>query len=171
MFLTECIHFNRPKGIYQNIHAIEEHVDGGNTGSGISTTGTGTGTNSSNAQQSQMSSRLSGSDSKSIIRSDAFGNGSGSSSFNLSGTVASLNLSTSMGLSSSTAATSYGGDGPTPPMPHRRLAKSFSVAPSTSTKGLRLLCSYINTRSFQHRISTLYFSYTTSCTTLFYSIV
>lgn len=131
-------------GIYQNNHAIEEHVEsgggGGSTGGGINT---GTGTNSSNAQQSQTTSRLSGSDGKSIIRSDAFGNGSGSSSFNFSGNVASLNLSTSTGNSGPMAAIS-GGDGPTPPMPHRRLAKSFSVAPSTSTKGLRFCICFIH---------------------------
>lgn len=76
------------------------------------------------AQQTQSSTtRLSGSDYKSTNRIDTFSGGMNSSSNSLGG-----------GMANATS-TGGGGDSPTPPLQQRRLAKSFSVAPSHSQKG------------------------------------
>lgn len=95
-------------GIYQGIH-LEEAPK--------STEHNGT----QGAQQQPLSARLSGSDIKSTNRIDAFCGGLNSSSVSIGG-----------GMASSTAG---GGESPTPPLAQRRLAKSFSVAPSNSQKG------------------------------------
>lgn len=108
-------------GIYQGHHVYDEHNDG-NSGQ--------TGPNNLNAQQSHSTR---GTDSKASFRSDTYNNGTSGSSFNLSSNITN-NLSGSTG-NSSVLSTNAGGDGPTPPMPHRRLAKSFSVSNSTTTKG------------------------------------
>lgn len=92
-------------GIYSGQHICEEQVESGGIAVGASSRCT---------------------DSKISARSDNFSNGSNCN-------VANNNLSSGTGHSS-VLGTNAAGD-PTPPMTHRRLAKSFSVSNSTSTKG------------------------------------
>ena len=105
-------------GIYQNSQ-LDEAPSTENTGTNLA------------QQQQQQQSRLSG--------SDVYFSGGVSS-------ISSANGGSSGGggASSGIGYSSAGGDLPTPPPQHRRLAKSFSVAPSASQKGALLFGSGIH---------------------------
>lgn len=115
-------------GIYKKSHVDEAPADGTNSSS--------TSSAQTHQQPQQTSSRLSGSEYKSGIRSDTSSGGFSSSSINIG--VGSGSVSSTASTVVSGGGSSFGGSGdsPTPPLQHRRLAKSFSVAPSMSqTKG------------------------------------